>query len=158
MTKLDLTRVNIHRVQEWVADLRSGNFQQATGALFRKVRVGRTDDSYVSKYCCLGVACHTAVRKGAETITWNETNHRFNVQVGDDGLNPYFGMVLPIAAAEWFGFYTEDGAPVLDPPLDPDPHILASYVNDQLHGTFGEIADRIEKYIIEPARKAQGIS
>lgn len=43
-------------VKEWVADLRSGKFKQGEGQLVTPE----------GSYCCLGVACETAVRLGIQ--------------------------------------------------------------------------------------------
>lgn len=52
-------RMDSERKAEWVAALRSGEYQQARGALARK-----DDENGTVRYCCLGVACDLAAKAG----------------------------------------------------------------------------------------------
>lgn len=79
--------MNIEVKQQWVAALRSGEYQQGRGVL-------RKDD----KFCCLGVLCDIS-----ELYTWS-----------DKGRDISYGQhvfTLPNAVKDWAGL--EENNPVL---------------------------------------------
>jgi hypothetical protein len=103
--------------KEWVAALRSGEFEQAKGSL-------RDDDGY----CCLGVLCELYRRKkGGE---WKRKRGCFE----------YLGMVglLPSMVVAWAGL--EDKSPTVKKGA---ADVSLANLNDQGLG-FERIADEIE--------------
>jgi hypothetical protein len=110
--------MNRENVKKWVKALRSGKYKQGRGALL--IKEGNSE-----KYCCLGVVCKLAGMKP------KEKNGRF-----------YFGNTvsyLPKKAQKWLWVGRED-------PLIND--ILATTLNDARRLTFKQIANRIEKYLL----------
>lgn len=78
-------------MQEWVAALRSGTYEQGKGALEKD-----------GKYCCLGVLCDIAAQKG---VCLTRTEEYLSSQVSYDSS---FG-VLPNSVKEWSGIKDEMG-------------------------------------------------
>lgn len=128
--------------QKWVAALRSGEFEQCTGAL-------RMGDSY----CCLGVLSELAVRDGvispAEALPaddWRSSRgngkpvYTYDNETGS----------LPPEVSKWAGLMSPDVWNEYDdanPIPDEDPYVdgePVSLINDA-GTTFAEIADLIEK-------------
>lgn len=105
-----------------VATLRSGEFEQASGAL-------RRDGD---RYCCLGVACELYRRETGEG-SWSKTAARWEFKGVEEGVSTTY---LPRIVRDWLGFYSTRG-------LYGHGEALAS---DNDHGdTFEEIADTIER-------------
>lgn len=80
--------MNPERKAEWIAALRSGNYEQGSDYLARRGNDGNM------KYCCLGVLCDLAVKAGVE------------VEVVDSmGTVQYDGQisVTPDSVAQWAG-------------------------------------------------------
>lgn len=118
--------------EQWVAALRSGEFNQARRYL-----------SIDGGYCCLGVLCELAYRDGVITE---------RMEFGDDGENPvvYDGnlSVLPDSVRDWAGL--DDNNPAVPEPV---PGIQANYpwkplsaMNDNGE-SFAYIAKVIERYL-----------
>ena len=107
-------------IQKWIDALRSGKFEQTTGAL--------NDDG---RFCCLGVACEVAIENG---IKVKKETH-------DDGITAYDGDdgTLPPSVMEWLGLEDRDGS------FDAACSSL-TYINDTLNKNFLEIADHIEEH------------
>lgn len=74
-------------VQKWIAALRSGDYQQGTGALC-------TVDGEQERYCCLGVACDLYSQEHPELRTSTQDGQR------KFGRNT---MWLPEEVREWLG-------------------------------------------------------
>ena len=107
-------------MKRWVKALRSGEFKQGGGALYKD-----------GNYCCLGVLCRLHAR---------ENNKRFSgedVSV-DKGAKKYLGKAdFPQGiVVKWAGLFLRD-------PRDSIGNKLSVY-NDDRECTFGEIADIIE--------------
>lgn len=113
----------------WIEELRSGNYEQGTGAL----------KNSVNEYCCLGVLCEiykAQTGKGKwEESEWSST---INFVAAFDDLH---SEVLPTAVIDWSGL--EDANPTIT--QGSECETLAEY-NDQ-DNSFDEIADLIEKYL-----------
>lgn len=130
-------RMNPEIKREWLEALRSNNYVQGRGQL-------RDADN---SFCCLGVLCDLADRKGvvkSERATWQDWNGErlsdyfiyYSDQDGDRSLGG-----LPFAVQNWAGLVTSSGGYYSD---------LGTYetladLND-LGATFEEIADVIEKH------------
>ncbi len=105
---------------EWVAALRSGNYQQTTGML-------RTEVEYTA-FCCLGVACAIAELPTNRYGEWNvDPYHTGGVEVGN-----YLGETLLPAEIE----------KMLN--LSGDYQNVLARMNDDYGNTFADIADYIE--------------
>jgi len=109
---------------EWVAALRSGEFEQGRGALERD-----------GKFCCIGVRCALDVRKGEMTrvaLGESSTSCGFvdDVTVG----YTVYGTVLYSTSQRWGMEQTT---------LDLTPGLLGDlmFMNDAKGKTFHEIAD-----------------
>jgi len=117
-----LKSFQVDNCQHWISELRSGEFKQANGTLFRS-----NDNSY----CCLGVACKI---KGMYVNL-----SRFQYRGFDYGLIPpvdYFEFV--------YGFKPDQILAMTDFGLPCDLPTL----NDNYHFTFKQIADIIESVCI----------
>ena len=115
--------------QQWVAALRSGKYQQGTGAL----KIG-------DKYCCLGVLCDIS-----DQATW-EVDTEYPLPDRNDKIYEYFGVedVLPDDVMRWAGMQSNSG---VIPGLSEAPFDKTKLVfyNDDLEYTFNQIADIIEE-------------
>lgn len=106
--------------KEWVAALRSGEYEQGTGYL----RSG-------NEFCCLGVLCDIALRKGI-VYMWRNLGYTY---FGTDSNSSY--LQLPAPVVRWAEL---DAA---DPRIED--HQALSYYNDTAGYSFDEIADLIEE-------------
>lgn len=123
---------------QWVAALRSGEYQQGTGAL----RHG--DDTY----CCLGVLCELAVK--AKVISAPERSSlTASYEYGEEG-NP---STLPEEVVEWA---FRKGTPDTPKPSNPlaGKHSLAEWNDGYVTAEgdapplgFDGIADLIEEHL-----------
>lgn len=82
---------------QWVAALRSGEYKQTAGVLYRTVG-GMDPFDYPVGYCCLGVLTDLAVKDGVGE--WSRTAD-CATHVHSLGHNDY---VLPTSVAEWCDF------------------------------------------------------
>lgn len=107
---------------EWVAALRSGDYDQTTGQLANEAR---------TRFCCLGVACEVAIKHGViETYTPQ-------------------AMGLPHEVNNWLGLEDQgfnEGVLAEDVLVDyvTDEHTLTG-LNDTAMWSFDKIADVIEE-------------
>lgn len=109
---------------KWLEALRSGEFEQSTGALC-EVDGG---------YCCLGVLSELAVREGVAEKWLREEDegiYHFGKKKGDKS-----SEFLPVSVRKWAGL-------VSDNPAVPKGNLAV--LNDQ-HVPFSEIADLIEQH------------
>lgn len=136
---------------QWVKDLRSGEFEQGSNNLRRTVDEGEY-------YCCLGVLCQQAVRAGA--IPAPELHDRGVYAYLDDeydGDNRVTGesfnqeCSLPRKVAEWAGLPLEKdgmGEDVVILPRNGEMgEVTAIGANDGMSLTFVQIADLIEQNV-----------
>lgn len=116
----------------WIADLRSGEFEQGRGYL-----------NADGKLCCLGVLCEQAVRAGII-----ESSEGYGI-IRYDGKED----TLPETVREWAGLPAMN---IHDNPNNPDVQVDGGYVslaelNDGENGnerhTFGQIAGLIEEQL-----------
>jgi hypothetical protein len=114
--------INKERVKLWVEDLRTTTVPQIRRSLETK-----------KGNCCLGRACRVAMAHGLAL----ETKKRSSGVTVFDGER----LAFPKAVREWYGFYTDD------PKLGP---LTATEWNDDARKTFAEIADLVEKYLLQP--------
>lgn len=115
--------------EKWVAALRSGEYEQGTGALHRYDN-GDGNDTF----CCLGVLCDLAVQEGV-VVRGRGTQGRY--EYGSTGERNY----LPDEVQKWAGVARTPGVPV----TDGRTQSLANKNDDG--ADFTEIADLIEKYL-----------
>ena len=112
----------------WVAELRSGDRRQVTGALRRD-----------GGFCCLGVLCDLAAADGVgRWVDYSDEPDRFVSAKNDGDWSP---GVLPIAVQEWSGLDTSDPSVLGD---DAVSMSLANR-NDDLGTSFADIADLIKR-------------
>lgn len=89
---------------EWLAALRSGEYQQGKSHLKRA-----DDDSKTLRYCCLGVLCELAIKAGVGE--WYEDEGKYAWRLGRNALySDYEAAFLPNAVRVWSGMWTEDGS------------------------------------------------
>jgi hypothetical protein len=110
---------NQEAMRWWAEDLESGEYPQTKGCLRR---TEAAPNGVPAGYCCLGVACETAMKHGVE----------LRVEFHDDGTVSYDGstQLLPEKVAEFLGV-TEDE--MRNPELAYDQGRLrtrAAYAND----------------------------
>lgn len=137
---------------QWLAALRSGEYQQGVATL-------RHEDTY----CCLGVACDIATKNGmGRWISTEHQNSRFvddlmdprahsedaRIETGilTEGLSGFLGMnetgsfeIRRVDEVDW-----EDGEPEAAGENRPLDHWLTALNDDGF--TFGQIADLIEYF------------
>lgn len=133
------------RLRLWVAELRSGKYEQGRGYLCT-IKTGG-DDAGSEKLCCLEVANRVAFDNGIPVPSCEVNSLEREGQSTDLGFLIYKvdktgwgqvgGVMLP-EVAEWYGF--TGGCPHIS------PNMHAIEANDHHHLTFLEIADRIETY------------
>lgn len=104
---------------QWIAALRSGEYEQGIGALHCE-----------GKFCCLGVLCDVAVRAGQKLQVTRRASW-----VEYDGS----GIFLPRSVIDWAGLNDDD--PSITDAQGDDSWLSAQ--NDK-ERTFEEIADLIE--------------
>lgn len=136
---------NKERIKLWVDALRSGKYKQTVGQL-RNLNPELTVNGKARPvgYCCLGVACEVAIDNG---ITF--------VEYGDLDWGGW--LALPPQVAEWLGLYDDDGELAAFPTISDEPaawgektwesqkFTRADIANDELHWSFAQIADAVEK-------------
>lgn len=133
--------VNTERVALGIAALRSGDYQQARGALCKD-----------GGYCCLGVFCEVALANGLEGVdveTTTEAMYAADYSIKDVPGKSYDREkgYLPRAVAEWYGFKVSPSSKVADPLLtvsEDDFQVTATALNDSRQWSFGQIADAFE--------------
>jgi hypothetical protein len=114
---------------QWVAALRSGEYEQTRGALQVKRSTG---EGVPDGFCCLGVLCELAVTDGLE-VEVSDLHYP-----GDDhAIVQYVGCSSypPGAVHQWSGYFAPDSAEVTFSTL--------ADMNDNGYD-FASIADRIE--------------
>lgn len=137
---------NERAINAWLRNLRSGNWPQTRGSLFR---VAPRDDADLGikhvGYCCLGVACQVHLM---------ETMHLprpYGVKLGWE-MNPEFGKMkyfgggpdssanyMPKEVREWYGFVSDADYFFVQEGL--------TEANDKLQMSFAAIADLIDAYV-----------
>lgn len=142
--------------QQWVADLRSGKYQQTTGSL----RV----DLPSPAFCCLGVACDRRVKE--DKGSWSEFGFRDFQRLADGSIQES-ATRLTSATAKSLGFLaTADAANTYNFPTlnageeHTTPYVLFQgrlaslvHLNDEVKLSFEQIADLIEASHITPFLK-----
>lgn len=136
---------------QWVQDLRSGEYEQGNSNLRRTTDGGE-------RYCCLGVLCEQAVKAGV--IPAPEL-HDYGVYAYLDDEYDGYGKVtgesfdqecsLPRKVAEWAGVPLDRdgfGEDVVILPRNGDlGEVTAIGANDGMSLTFAQIADLIEQNV-----------
>jgi hypothetical protein len=149
--------VNKERLQLGLDALRSGEFEQCTGAL-RQVLLGK------AQYCCLGVLTEVAIRNGlviedyctlcevpfdSDGCDHAESEDADGSLISSDVWELNTGT-LSQPVRNWYGFEEEDpyiGYNSEDPEegyKDPTPDVSATIANDDQHWDFERIADGFE--------------
>ncbi|MEU7863451.1 hypothetical protein [Nonomuraea sp. NPDC049141] len=113
---------------EWLAALRSGEYKQAKGKLY---------DLKTDGYCCLGVLCDLAEKRGLIKRVVDESD-------GTVWFGPSFTVVEDETVRAWAGL--ADSNPSLPDPDDDFFGYSAAGLNDEGY-TFAQIADLIEKHL-----------
>ena len=123
--------------EKWVGYLRSGEFKQSYGRLYREVDLriespaGRPLALEPAGHCCFGVLCELAKDEGAiEGYLGNEIYLPDDVWTwaGTDGNNP--ALSFPVEESAWAG-------------LEGD--LMLTELNDSKEWSFEDIADLIER-------------
>lgn len=119
---------NEQAIRWWVEELESGEYTQTTGYLHRTAKSEGGIYSVPAGFCCLGVACETAIKHGV-ALQIRENNS----VVSYDGEE----TVFPAAVLAFLGL------------KDPDPEIgdsAATTLNDEQGFTLTEIAREIRRH------------
>lgn len=135
---------------EWVAALRSGDYKQTKDVL-----------SDGQGFCCLGVLCDLAVKKGVAKFVPNDGDGVTYFTDDDEWDGDMDNTSLPSGVACWAGLVDETGCAITDPRVPfPDEDlralgVISSFKSDKgvAHlatlndkgKTFVEIADLIER-------------
>lgn len=126
---------------QWVAALRSGEYQQTTGVLAKETSDGSLE------YCCLGVLCDLAVKAGKpiSVDTHYSTSEQSDVQTYDGSMT-----VPPIYVQEWANL--PDGNPTVPWSSNGRSGVMLAELNDGAdyglpRHTFEQIADIIEEHL-----------
>lgn len=127
-------------IRKWVNALRSGEFKQATDLLARNVN-GELN------FCCLGVACETALTNGVEmTVEVDDFSKTYD----------HHGSLLPHAVIEWLGLSDKPTVAWESVPDEVErymsgygTHVSLNSLNDRANATFEQIADAIEKEYLD---------
>lgn len=118
---------------EWERDLRSNAYPQTRGLLNRRIA---DDELSPVGYCCLGVLCEQAARRGIVTRVVSEDGKSIGYRDPITGHTEY-GW-LPLAVVTWAGL---DGiAPFVD---SDDGYLQLSSLNDKHKLPFVTIADLV---------------
>lgn len=141
---MQLTDQQKENVKLWLAALRSGEYDQQQAVLNNGFG-----------YCCLGVACDV-YRKQTGKGNWIDTTDSrggFTFDTGDVYNDVYINVenIESISVRDFFGFDDSNGFDI--PPFylggkGTTMHIRLTEVNDELGMSFEEIADLVEKYIL----------
>ena len=126
------TPMNPEIKAQWVAALRSGEYEQGAGYLHR----GDT-------FCCLGVLCDLAIKAGAPKV--KEYRHPAGSMSAYNGSE----LNLPPSVIEWAGLSCSDPFLVFKCGEVSERHLISDFNDGGLtfnEGglTFNEIADLIE--------------
>lgn len=113
-------KMDPERKAEWVADLRSGEYEQGTGHL-------RNADG---TFCCLGVLCDGARRHGLGD--WDDNGY-FNSKDLSEGNE----ALLPEFVADWAGLDSSN----------PEIGRYTCAARNDGGSSFAKIADLIDEYL-----------
>ena len=122
---------------QWLAALRSGEYQQGKGALRRTIQGEE-------KFCCLGVLCELAVK--AEVTPAPVVDSHQPTLAAWQYENGNWGS-LPPSVRDWAGLLSVDPSVIVtsgsaNHPVRHEQNL--SECNDDLRLTFAQIADVIE--------------
>jgi hypothetical protein len=144
--------INEERFDNFLSDLRSGNYKQGKNALHVIERF--EDGSVVELQCCLGIACLRPAAEGVITVGEGLGNGSYR-NVKYDGYNT---VDLPIKVAEYLGIpevnRIDDGEGSCNVAFFKAGYVkgdsstysfTAIGFNDNLDKSFEEIADAFEK-------------
>lgn len=136
-----MLRTDPERVALLVDALDSGDFKQAFGSL-GYVDVA-SDNSPIETNCCLGVACHVAMRNGVSVTTLV----KYSRERAFDGST----TVLPDSVLQWYGFGVANPYVWLREEKDHPSRELysATALNDSKLFSFKEIADAFRYTYLE---------
>lgn len=137
--------------EAWVAELRSGKYEQGDGKLHKITPKGE------DQFCCLGVACELYEQKvgGLHPRQMPHRDYEGNIVIGystysgpvpPEHSGDGFAYTLPPEVTEWLGLASDDGSFSDAAPNDLPEESSTSLANLNDSGrTFGEIADTIEE-------------
>lgn len=115
--------------KEWVAALRSGEYEQG------KIHLRSSD----GKYCCLGVLCDVIHKREGTDWVWNDRTQSWECE-----RDSCFTGTLSIGLAEKAGLLAGDG-PIKQLTPENLKYGCLWKMNDNLEWTFDQIADFIEQ-------------
>ena len=118
---------------QWVAALRSGEYPQGKGALRRTIQSEE-------KFCCLGVLCELAVKAEVTPapVIGNPRSSLSPWQYEDRNWG-----ALPPSVRAWAGLLSADPIVIVTSGREQN----LSQCNDDLHLTFAQIADMVERQL-----------
>ena len=131
--------------EQWIKDLRSGDFEQGNHYLERVTSDG------THRLCCLGVLCRQAVAAGViPPPELHDGEYRYLDDGHDEGgpAGESFNQPcsLPRKVSEWAGVNPEDGDIALGPEQD-EWSLTAIAANDFKGLNFAQIADLVEQNV-----------
>lgn len=173
---MDLLELNIPNWEKWLKALRSGRYKKTQGALFRLADSDIDGDKYKAGFCCLGVVSRIS-RLGKFDGPFNSSNacmFRDNVKSSAGGaMNLLYqgpasrdqsGSYLTRRVQSWLGLPQGDCNPEMDfgeyKTRTSDLGVSTRYataadLNDKWGLSLSQIADMLEYFIVNPAKKAQ---
>ena len=127
----------------WVKALRSGEFDQTQGRLFRPYADSDEERCYPAGHCCLGVGSELYRRAHPERCEWDEDGEfRHTDGNGYDTYSSYEGT-LAREVRVWLGLRDRDGAFDADFEVDGNTPTTLASANDA-GANFHDIAEFIE--------------
>lgn len=173
---MDLLELNIPNWEKWIKALRSGRYKKTQGALYRSADSTYSDREYKAGFCCLGVVSKISRLGKFDEETINDANacmFRDNVKSKVKLQDPFYeapasrdqsGSYLTRRVQAWLGLPQGDHNPEMDfgeyktRPTDlgwSTRYVTAADLNDKWGLELDQIADMLEYFIVNPAKKAQ---
>lgn len=113
---------------EWVAALRSGEYEQATGHLY-----------YEGSYCCLGVLCDLAVKRGVVSMREGVVTRSYG-ELDETAVPPH-------EVLDWAGLDYENPQVLVTDEDGSEQYPTLITLNDDEKYSFNRIADLIEEQL-----------
>jgi hypothetical protein len=122
--------INLTNIKKWHDALVSGYYEQGTGTLVRD-----------SRYCCLGVACHEAIKDGVTVLVEVDDGEEYGFELINRDFSYTETDALPPEVRKWLGLSIGEADPELL--TKEGAFVAAASLNDDRGYTFTQIAECI---------------